>query len=119
MTDIMVDRVLCGWRLRSDLPLPDFFPWVGDDRQPDVTVHLGQAADWAATPVGDRSLIEVDGVGFGCRGLPPSPSTEAAGAVVSPTVAAPALWRDVLDQWQLPVAGLRRCRAGLGYPSGA
>lgn len=36
-----VDHRLFGWRLRSDLPLPDLLPWTGDGREPDVRVELG------------------------------------------------------------------------------
>ena len=32
------DYVLCGWRVRSALPLPEVAPWRGDDRPPDVTI---------------------------------------------------------------------------------
>jgi hypothetical protein len=37
------DYVLCGWRVRSALPLPEVVPWTGDDRPPDITVRLGPA----------------------------------------------------------------------------
>jgi hypothetical protein len=37
------DRVLCGWRVRSALPLPEVAPWNGDDRPPDITIRLGSA----------------------------------------------------------------------------
>jgi hypothetical protein len=37
------DYVLCGWRVRSALPLPEVAPWRGDDRPPDVTIRLGAA----------------------------------------------------------------------------
>ena len=35
--------MLCGWRVRSALPLPEVAPWTGDDRPPDITVRLGPA----------------------------------------------------------------------------
>jgi len=35
------DLYLCGWRLRSALPLPELAPWTGDDRQPDLTIRTG------------------------------------------------------------------------------
>src|SRR6266852_1784084 len=37
------DYVLCGWRLRSAVPLPEAMPWIGDDRSPDVTIRFGSA----------------------------------------------------------------------------
>jgi HPr Serine kinase C-terminal domain len=37
------DRVICGWRVRSAVPLPDAMPWTGDDRPPDVTIRFGSA----------------------------------------------------------------------------
>lgn len=36
------DRWLCGWRLRTEVPLPELLPWTGDDRAPDVTVTVGE-----------------------------------------------------------------------------
>lgn len=38
MTD---DLFLCGWRVRSEIPLPELAPWTGDDRAPDLTVRTG------------------------------------------------------------------------------
>lgn len=37
------DHALCGWRVRSALPLPEVLAWTGDDRQPDITIRLGSA----------------------------------------------------------------------------
>jgi hypothetical protein len=39
------DYVLCGWRVRSELMLPEARPWRGDDRPPDITVRFGPAPD--------------------------------------------------------------------------
>jgi hypothetical protein len=39
------DYVLCGWRVRSAVPLPEAMPWRGDDRPPDVTIRFGSAPD--------------------------------------------------------------------------
>lgn len=36
------DLVLCGWRLRSALALPDLAPWTGDDQAPDVEICIGE-----------------------------------------------------------------------------
>lgn len=35
------DLFLCGWRVRSEIPLPELAPWAGDDRQPDLTIRTG------------------------------------------------------------------------------
>ena len=37
----MTDRVLCGWRVRSSLPLPETLPWYGPDRPVDIEVCRG------------------------------------------------------------------------------
>lgn len=37
-----MDRWLCGWRVSSDLPLPDLLRWTGDDRPPDLEIRLGK-----------------------------------------------------------------------------
>lgn len=37
------DRMLCGWRVRSELPLPSLLPWYGDDAHaPDLLIRIGQ-----------------------------------------------------------------------------
>lgn len=38
----MTDYLLCGWRVRSDLPLPELLPWTGDGRAADVRVRLAE-----------------------------------------------------------------------------
>jgi hypothetical protein len=37
------DYYLCGWRVRSAMPIPEAMPWVGNDRAPDVRIRLGTA----------------------------------------------------------------------------
>jgi hypothetical protein len=37
------DYVLCGWRVRSAVPLPEAMPWIGDGRSPDVRIRFGAA----------------------------------------------------------------------------
>lgn len=37
----MTDRFLCGWRVSSEVPLPDLASWQGDDRAPDLTIEFG------------------------------------------------------------------------------
>lgn len=35
------DLVLCGWRVRSELALPELASWPGDDRAPDLVIRTG------------------------------------------------------------------------------
>ncbi|QNA84449.1 hypothetical protein G4G27_10930 [Sphingomonas sp. So64.6b] len=37
----MSDLYLCGWRVQSDLALPELVPWDGDDRPVDIVIRLG------------------------------------------------------------------------------
>jgi energy-coupling factor transporter ATP-binding protein EcfA2 len=37
----MTDFLLCGWRVRSAVPLPEVLPWTGDDREPDIDIRFG------------------------------------------------------------------------------
>lgn len=41
----MSDKWLFGWRVRSDIPLPDLLDWNGDDRLPDVVFTVGPIED--------------------------------------------------------------------------
>ena len=50
------DLTLCGWRVSSELPLPAFLPWAGDDRPVDLTIRLGSVPEassdfWEGGPV--------------------------------------------------------------------
>ena len=42
------DRLLCGWRVRSAIPLPELPAWTGDDREADIRIELGTVAEAAA-----------------------------------------------------------------------
>ncbi len=64
-------RHLFGWRLRSEVPLPELLPWDGDAREPDVEVSLGSAPGLGAGATafgpafqiaGDRVRLSVPGV---------------------------------------------------------
>jgi hypothetical protein len=37
----MTDRVICGWRVRSEFPLPETAPWSGPDSPVDITIASG------------------------------------------------------------------------------
>lgn len=49
--DNQSDRSLFGWRVRSDLALPELPAWCGDDRGPDLRIELGEVP-----PLGDEAL---------------------------------------------------------------
>ncbi len=45
------DYQLCGWRVRSDLSLPELLPWTGSaEKRPDVTITAGPVAEELAKP---------------------------------------------------------------------
>jgi hypothetical protein len=52
------DYFLCGWRVRSAVPLPEVAPWTGDDRTPDVTVRFGSVPDLTDI-VGKPGVVQV------------------------------------------------------------
>ena len=60
------DWSVCGWRVRSDVPLPYLMPWTGADREPDVVFRLGAVPATLDTPrfVGRRLQVGEDS---GCR----------------------------------------------------
>ena len=37
----MIDRIICGWRVRSALPLPETLPWPGTDHPADIEIRAG------------------------------------------------------------------------------
>lgn len=47
------DKLLCGWRVRSELPLPNLPRWTGEERPVDVNIRLGKVVERA----GGRNLI--------------------------------------------------------------
>jgi hypothetical protein len=67
------DLILCGWRVRSALPLPELLPWLGGERPVDVEISLGNIPERSDAPVfvlphsklwGDGAfLLALDGVG--------------------------------------------------------
>lgn len=67
------DLILCGWRVRSSLPLPELLPWTGEDRPVDIKIDVADIPVPTAVPIlvlphsrlwrnGDF-LLELDGVG--------------------------------------------------------
>ena len=54
----MTDRVICGWRVRSKLPLPETAPWRGLHRAVDITIDPGRLPTPAGKAAGDLPFIE-------------------------------------------------------------
>lgn len=42
---LLADRSLCGWRVRSELALPELPVWAGDDRAPEVEIRFGEVPE--------------------------------------------------------------------------
>jgi hypothetical protein len=53
-----MDYRVCGWRVTSEVALPDLWPWDGDDRPPGLTIRSGATPD-LADPVDRGPLIVV------------------------------------------------------------
>jgi hypothetical protein len=60
------DRWLCGWRVSSEIPLPELLPWTGDDRAPDIRIAWGEIPERLADPVHAGPLYQVGRDGL-CR----------------------------------------------------
>ena len=54
----MTDRVICGWRVRSKLPLPETAPWRGLPRAVDITIDVGRLPTPVGKGAGDLPFIE-------------------------------------------------------------
>lgn len=62
----MIDAVLCGWRVASELPLPDLAPWRGDGRPPDLVIRLGEVPAPPDDAVYRGTLLQIGPAGD-CR----------------------------------------------------
>lgn len=56
----MTDGYLCGWRVRSEIRLPELAPWSRDDRPPDIAIHFGAVPDRLDDAVFDRPELQID-----------------------------------------------------------
>jgi HPr Serine kinase C-terminal domain len=54
------DGFLCGWRVQSDLHLPELTSWSGDGRLPDIFIRLGPVPDHLDDLVLDERFLQVD-----------------------------------------------------------
>jgi hypothetical protein len=52
------DRSLCGWRVQSEVPLPELPPWTGDQRAPELTIRLGAAPEIRDDLACDSPLLQ-------------------------------------------------------------
>jgi len=60
------DFHLNGWRVRSELPLPEGLAWNGPDSPVDVTIRLGEVSDSLVDPIKVTPFLQIDGNGD-CR----------------------------------------------------
>jgi hypothetical protein len=65
------DYVMCGWRVRSELSLPEAAPWTGDDRSADITIRFGPAPN-VASPIreGRPGVAQIGRNGDCCLEVP-------------------------------------------------
>lgn len=63
---LTMDRLLCGLRVATDLPLPDLLPWTGDDRPADLDIRLGAVPQQLDAPAHIGPLLQVSANGD-CR----------------------------------------------------
>lgn len=71
MADIGVHYDLCGWRVASEIALPDLPRWDGDARAPEVTITIGEVPP-LDDPITTTPLVQVDAAGrarFGVDGV--------------------------------------------------
>lgn len=65
------DYDLCGWRVASEIALPDLPRWDGDARPAEVTIAIGDVPPFPA-PIMTTPLVQVDAAGrarFGVDGV--------------------------------------------------
>ncbi len=88
------DSILCGWRVRTGLPMPELLPWQGDGRPVDVEISLDVIPDRTEAPIfvlphsrlwaDGAFLLAMDGLGrFWVEGgrrvlVEPAPGTNEA-----------------------------------------
>lgn len=54
------DYWLCGWRVQSEISLPELLPWTGtESRPPDVTIRIGEIPHSTAAAVLDTPGVRV------------------------------------------------------------
>lgn len=54
------EYALCGWQVRSSLPLPELIPWPGPPKeQPDLTIAEGDVPERLQQPVNPENFVTV------------------------------------------------------------
>ncbi|RTM01623.1 hypothetical protein EJV44_00665 [Ancylobacter aquaticus] len=66
----MTDGLLCGWRIRSTIALPELLEWQGDDRPPDLTVRLGEVDESLPEGRSISPFLQIDDTGTGLLEVP-------------------------------------------------
>lgn len=56
---VVADYLLYGWRVRSELPLPNGLTWNGLDLPVDVDIRLGKVPDKLAAPVLSTPFLQI------------------------------------------------------------
>jgi hypothetical protein len=59
------DAFLCGWRVQSEIPLPELLPWPAPEAAIDVNIRLGVVPP-LEEPTASARLLTMDGAGL-CR----------------------------------------------------
>jgi hypothetical protein len=54
----MTDRMICGWRVRSALPLPETVAWLGDNRPVDIEIQRGSVPDRLGERAAELPYVE-------------------------------------------------------------
>lgn len=60
------DYLLCGWRVRSEIALPEEIAWRGDDRPIDIAIRIGEVAETLPNAVQATPFQQIAGDGV-CR----------------------------------------------------
>ncbi|HYP07689.1 MAG TPA: hypothetical protein VER03_15760 [Bryobacteraceae bacterium] len=68
------DSWLCGWRVASDVALPDLMPWTGDNRPADLQIRVGSVPEHLPGAVQYGPLIQL-GARAMCRFAVPGVAT--------------------------------------------
>jgi hypothetical protein len=58
--ELMTDGFLCGWRVQSELRLPELAPWAGDDRPPDIVIRFGAVPERLHDSLHAQRALQID-----------------------------------------------------------
>jgi hypothetical protein len=60
-----MDYQLCGWRVASNITIPELLPWAGDDQAVDLHIRLGEPPAALPQPVLATPFLEIGADGTG------------------------------------------------------